>query len=59
MNVYHKIFFVLCPLVLTVKSILAAVYRIDLSGTPCSLGVKFQYKTIIMQIGPRGPIKYQ
>ena len=26
---------VLCPLVLTVQSILAAVYRIDLSGTPC------------------------
>ena len=29
-------FYVLCPLVLTVQSILAAAYRIDLSGTPCS-----------------------
>ena len=28
-------YLVLCPLVLTVQSILAAVYRIDLSGTPC------------------------
>ena len=28
-------FSVLCTLVLTVQGILAAVYRIDLSGTPC------------------------
>ena len=27
---------VLCPLVLKVQSILALVYSIDLSGTPCS-----------------------
>ena len=30
-----QFFLLLCPLVLTVQSILAAVYRIDLSGTPC------------------------
>ena len=27
---------VLCPLVLTVQNIFAAVNRIDLSGTPCT-----------------------
>ena len=30
-----EIFFVLCSLVLTVQNIIAAVNRIDLSGTPC------------------------
>ena len=28
-----------CPLVLTVQSLLAAVYRIDLFGTPCMLSI--------------------
>ena len=45
-----QIFKVLRPLVLTVQSILAAVYRIDLSGTPCRqpkiwlLGFSFAWK---------------
>ena len=34
---------VLCPLVLTVQNIFAAVNRIDLSGTPCSTSAKSKH----------------
>ena len=41
-------FSVLCPLVLTVQGILAAEYRIDLSGTPCICSISEYFVKILM-----------